>query len=171
MSQQIFFTFGIYECSQLTQVNLKDYKEHVEIPLSMYNGYHLSVQCLFNHSVYEADLKSVYGDLAHLYHVWFVAHLANLCHIAQLLLDQSALKQDKHDECKERIVPVLVQAPQSNTQHLEHKKWSCGSLFKQLHELWHHHVEPIKDIIQNRAFSQFIPLLNHHRHIISYLIK
>lgn len=79
----------------------------------------------------------------YLYHVWFVAHLANLCHVAQLLLYQSTLKQDQHHKRKERVIPVLVQAPEGNTQHLKYKKWSCGSFFEQLHELWHYHVEPI----------------------------
>lgn len=89
-------------------------------------------------------MKYVNGNVTHLYHVWFVAHLSNLCHVAQLLLDQSAFKQDKHNKCEERVVPVLVQAPESNTEHLENKEGCCGSFFEQLHKLWHHHVKPTK---------------------------
>jgi hypothetical protein len=60
-----------------------------------------------------------------------------------LLLDECTLKQDQHDKCKERVVPVLVQAPEGNTQHLKYKKWSCGSFFEQLHKLWHNHIKPM----------------------------
>lgn len=88
--------------------------------------------------------KSVNGNFTHLYHIWFVAHLSNLCHVAQLLLDQRALKKDKHNECEERVVPVFIKAPQSNTQHLEYKEWCCSSFFEQLHKLRHHHVKPTK---------------------------
>lgn len=66
------------------------------------------MQYIFNHLIQfnQPDsnqrkyMRSVTGNFTYLYQVWFVAHLANFCHVAQLLLDQSAFKQDKHDKCE-----------------------------------------------------------------------
>jgi hypothetical protein len=55
----------------------------------------------------------------YLYHVGFVSHLPNLCHVPQLLVDQRAFEHDQHEESEQRVVPILVQAPQANAEHLE----------------------------------------------------
>ena len=39
--------------------------------------------------------------------------------VPNLLLDQGALEHDQHHEGKDRVVPVLVQAPQTDTEHLK----------------------------------------------------
>jgi hypothetical protein len=57
-----------------------------------------------------------------LYHIGLIAHLSDLCHISELLLHQSALKHDQHHQSEDGVVPVLIQAPQSHTEHLEHGK-------------------------------------------------
>ena len=42
----------------------------------------------------------------------------------------SALEHDKHEECKDAIVPILVQAPKSDAKDLEDKE-RCGGMFRE----------------------------------------
>ena len=60
--------------------------------------------------------------LADLYHVGLVAHLPDLGHVPELLLHEGALEHDQHHEGEHRVVPVLVQAPQAHTEHLQTKQ-------------------------------------------------
>ena len=55
---------------------------------------------------------------ANLNHVGLVAHLPDLSHVPELLIDQRALEHDQHEEGEEGVVPVFVQAPQANAEHL-----------------------------------------------------
>lgn len=55
---------------------------------------------------------------AYLDHVGLVPHAANLRHIPHLLLNQGGLKCHQHEQCKNTVVPVLVQTPQPHTEHL-----------------------------------------------------
>ena len=54
-----------------------------------------------------------------LYHMWLVSHLPDFRHVSQLLIDQRTLKHDQHEQCEQRVVPVLVQAPETNAKHLK----------------------------------------------------
>lgn len=44
------------------------------------------------------------------------------------LPDDGALEHNQHEKCEQTVVPVLIQAPQSDAKHLEDKKW-CGRVF------------------------------------------
>jgi hypothetical protein len=55
--------------------------------------------------------------------------------------DTRGLENQQHDKRENSIVPVLVQAPQSDTKHLEYKERSHGMLLVQLHEGWDRDVE------------------------------
>ena len=44
------------------------------------------------------------------------------------LFDKNGFKRDEHEESEERVVPVVIEAPQTNTEHLKYKKWSSSSL-------------------------------------------
>lgn len=52
------------------------------------------------------------------------------------LEDDRALEDDEHKRGEERVVPVLVQAPEGDTEHLEDKERGDGVLCKELGELW-----------------------------------
>ena len=52
------------------------------------------------------------------------------------LLDQYGLKGDEHKQGEQAVVPVLVQAPQAHTEHLEDEEGGGGSLSKQLPKIW-----------------------------------
>ena len=71
-----------------------------------------------------------------------VAHLSNFVHVAQLLLDENGLEHDEHNQREDGIVPVLVQAPQRHTKHLEDEERRRGAFLEQLHEVrdLHHHA-------------------------------
>ena len=51
-------------------------------------------------------------------HVALVAHVADLGHIAHLLFDQRRLEGDEHEERKERVVPHVLETPQTHAEHL-----------------------------------------------------
>ena len=40
----------------------------------------------------------------------------------------SALKHDKHEECKEAVIPILVQTPKSDAKDLENEE-RCRGMF------------------------------------------
>ena len=106
--------------------------------------------------------------MTYLNHVRFVAHVPDLCHVPHLLVDQSALKHDKHHQSEDGIVPVLVQAPvqnghtnyhmgmfwndllhnvpKSNTKNLKDKEWSHSSLFEEFREFWNGHVDGVVSV-------------------------
>ena len=58
------------------------------------------------------------------------------------LFDEDGLEGDEHEEREEAVVPVLIDAPQAHTEHLEHKEGSRRSLPEQSPEVWRHHVQP-----------------------------
>lgn len=59
------------------------------------------------------------SDWGYLDHVWLVAHFSDLRHVPHLLLDQGSLKRNQHGEGEDAVVPVLIQAPQTHTEHLQ----------------------------------------------------
>jgi hypothetical protein len=50
------------------------------------------------------------------------------------LENNGALENDQHESGKERIVPVLVQHPQRNTEDLEDEEWCNGMFSEELGE-------------------------------------
>ena len=67
---------------------------------------------------------------AHLDHVGLVPHATDLRHVPHLLLDQGGLERYQHEQREDTVVPVLVQAPQPHTEHLqrggEEAPWITG---------------------------------------------
>ena len=51
-------------------------------------------------------------------HVGFGSHAADLRHVPHLLLDKRSFERYQHEECEDTVVPVLIQTPQSHTEHL-----------------------------------------------------
>ena len=50
------------------------------------------------------------------------------------LEDHSTLKDDQHECGEQRIIPILVQAPQSDAEHLEDEERRDGVLSEQFGE-------------------------------------
>src|SRR2546429_1366934 len=50
------------------------------------------------------------------------------------LPDNSALEDNQHEQCEERIVPVVVQQPETHAENLENEEGRNGMLFPQLDE-------------------------------------
>ena len=44
------------------------------------------------------------------------------------LPDDRTLEHDKHEQCEQTIIPILVQTPQGDTEDLKNKK-RCSGLF------------------------------------------
>ena len=65
------------------------------------------------------------------------------------LLNENGLKSDEHEESEDGVVPVLVQAPKSHTEHLKHKERRRGSLLEQTPEVWGHHVKPKQYVVHH----------------------
>ena len=57
------------------------------------------------------------------------------------LFDKNSLERDQHKESEEGVIPVLVQAPQTHTEDLEHKERSSGPLPKQLPEIRQSYIQ------------------------------
>lgn len=73
----------------------------------------------------------------------FVSHLSDFCHVPQLLLDESRLEGHEHEQREDAVVPVLVEAPEADAEHLEHEERSGRSLLEQLEKLWGVHLHPM----------------------------
>jgi hypothetical protein len=56
--------------------------------------------------------------VVHLDHVGFVPHASYLRHVPHLLLYQRGFEGYQHEESEHAVVPVLIQTPQTNTEHL-----------------------------------------------------
>ena len=56
--------------------------------------------------------------VVHLDHVGFVPHAAYLRHVPHLLLYQRGFEGYQHEESEHTVVPVLIQTPQTHTEHL-----------------------------------------------------
>lgn len=68
----------------------------------------------------------------------------------------SALKHNKHEECKEAVVPVLVQTPKSDAKDLEDKE-RCGGMFReQFRECWDRDVKLIPSILRDKLFGTLL---------------
>ena len=57
--------------------------------------------------------------MTYLDHIGLVAHLPDLCHVPELLLYECCLKSHQHEECEDTVVPVGVETPQADTEHLK----------------------------------------------------
>ncbi len=94
----------------------------------------------------ERDVRSNFPDIhvprrhSYLNHVRLVAHFPDFSHVAQLLLHQRGLEGDQHEQSEHAVVPVLVQTPKANTEHLENEERCSGSFSEQLHELRNVHL-------------------------------
>lgn len=58
------------------------------------------------------------------------------------LFDENGLEGDEHEQGKYAVVPVLIQAPQTHAEDLEHEEWSSSSLPEELPEVWQSHIQP-----------------------------
>ena len=61
--------------------------------------------------------------------------------------DDSALKDDQHEECEQRVVPVFIQHPKPNTEDLENEEWRNGVLLEKLEECRHWNIESVIAIV------------------------
>ncbi|KAI6750013.1 hypothetical protein HG531_007278 [Fusarium graminearum] len=59
------------------------------------------------------------------------AHATELIESALTLPDDGALENDEHKEGEERIVPILIEHPKSNTEDLKDEEWCNGVLLEQ----------------------------------------
>ena len=64
-------------------------------------------------------LKSELTKLTNIDFVGVSAHLANLGHVTDLLVDQCAFETHQHEQREQGIVPVLVQAPHAHAEYLD----------------------------------------------------
>ena len=48
----------------------------------------------------------------------------------EYLPDDGGFKDDEHEEGEDRVVPVLVQTPESDTKDLEDEEWGHGMFFE-----------------------------------------
>jgi len=62
------------------------------------------------------------------------------------LPDDGGLKYDQHEQGEERVVPVLIQAPKSDTENLENEEGGDGVFLEKLSELGQGNVESIEAI-------------------------
>ena len=61
--------------------------------------------------------------------------------------DHGTLESHEHDEGEERVVPVIVEQPETDTEDLEDKERRDGMLLPQLGEAWHRNVESIISVM------------------------
>lgn len=62
------------------------------------------------------------------------------------LPDDRRLEDDQHDQGEDRVVPVFIQAPKSNTKDLEDEEWSDGMFLEEFRERRFGNVEPVHAI-------------------------
>jgi hypothetical protein len=64
----------------------------------------------------------------------------------------SALKHDKHEECKETIVPILVKTPKGDTKDLEDKERRRSMFQKQFCEGGDGDIELVLSVLRDELF-------------------
>ena len=79
------------------------------------------------------------------------AHSAELVEGALALPHHSALESNEHEQGKERVVPVLVEHPKSDTEDLEDKERCDGVLLEQLSESRNGDIERVGAIVMLEA--------------------
>jgi hypothetical protein len=62
------------------------------------------------------------------------------------LPNDSALKNDQHEQCEKTVVPILVKAPESDAKYLEDKEGRGGVLSEEGCEGWDRNVKFILSI-------------------------
>jgi hypothetical protein len=75
------------------------------------------------------------------------AHATELVEGALTLPDDSTLEHDKHEEGKERIIPVLIKHPKSDTEYLEDEEWGDCVLLEELGEGGYRNIKSILAIV------------------------
>ncbi|GKT85998.1 hypothetical protein Ct61P_03848 [Colletotrichum tofieldiae] len=75
------------------------------------------------------------------------AHSAELVEGALALPDDGALEGDQHEESEERIVPVLVKHPETNTEDLEDEEGRDGVLLEELGEGGNRDIEGVGAVV------------------------
>ena len=68
----------------------------------------------------------------------------------------SALKHDKHEECKEAVVPILVQTPKSNAKYLKDKEWCRGMFREQFREGGDGDIELVPSVLRDKPFGALL---------------
>ncbi|GJC78632.1 hypothetical protein ColLi_01470 [Colletotrichum liriopes] len=75
------------------------------------------------------------------------AHSAELVEGALALPDDGALEGDQHEESEERVVPVLVKHPETNTEDLEDEEGRDGVLLEELGEGGNRDIEGVGAVV------------------------
>ena len=70
------------------------------------------------------------------------------------LFNQDCLKDDQHGKSEDAVLPVLFQAPQSHTEHLEHKEGCCGPLLEQGYEVRGFNVQSNREQHQTKGHTR-----------------
>ena len=73
-----------------------------------------------------------------------------------------ALKYDKHEECKEAVVPIFVQTPKCDAKDLEDEEGCRGMFQEQFREGRDGDIKLVPSILRDKLFS---PLLRESRWI------
>lgn len=68
----------------------------------------------------------------------------------------SALKHNKHKECEETVVPILVETPKGNAEDLEDKERCCGVFREQFREGGDGNVKLVLSILHYKHFGIFL---------------
>jgi len=62
--------------------------------------------------------------------VGLLTHTTEFTNCLNTLENHSAFKDNQHEKGKQRVVPVLVQTPQTNAENLEHEEGCYGVLLE-----------------------------------------
>ena len=79
--------------------------------------------------------------------VWLDAHSAELVQSPLALPNDSALEDNQHEEGEQRVVPVLIQHPKSNTEDLENEERRNSMLLEELEKGWYWNIEGVVAIV------------------------
>lgn len=58
-----------------------------------------------------------------------------------------AFEYNKHEEREERVIPILVQTPQSHAKDLEDEEWRDGMLLKEFLEPGDWDIEAVESVV------------------------
>lgn len=79
-------------------------------------------------------------------HVRLISHFSHFCHVSHLLMNEGALEHNEHNKREDTVIPELIEAPQSDAEHLKHEERCDCSFFEQLPKLGNHHVQSVSEI-------------------------
>ena len=87
--------------------------------------------------------------------IWLNRHGAKLIQRTQALEHHCTLKGDKSKQGEQRRVPVLIEKPQPDAEHLEHEEWRDRMLDEQIQEPWYRNIQHIATVDALRAGKRF----------------